>query len=115
MKSENIQRSQNPEEKEFNIKKIIYLLLRQWRWFALFGVFGLFAGFVYTKFTKPKYSVYTSILIPQETDGLGIENMFKGFIDKPKNNVYNQIELVRSYSNISQTLMNLNSGITEFH
>lgn len=99
---------QNPEEKGFDIKKIIYLLLRQWKWFALFGAFGLIGAYGYTKLTVPKYSVYTSILIPQETDGLGIENMFKGFVDKPKNNIYNQIELISSYSNINQTLVNLN-------
>jgi capsular exopolysaccharide synthesis family protein len=108
MKSDYIQTLQNPEEKEFDIKKIIFLLLRQWKWFALFSALGLIAAFGYTKLTNPKYSVYTSILIPQETDGLGIGNMFKGFIDKPQNNVYNQIELISSYSNISQTLINLN-------
>jgi capsular exopolysaccharide synthesis family protein len=108
MKSDYIQTLQNQEEKEFDIKKIIFLLLRQWKWFVLFGALGLIAAYGYNKLTNPKYSVYTSILIPQETDGLGIGNMFKGFIDKPQNNVYNQVVLISSYSNISQTLINLN-------
>jgi tyrosine-protein kinase Etk/Wzc len=108
MKSDYNPPIQNSEKKEFDIKKLMFLLIRQWKWFVLVGALGLISAYGYTKLTKPFYSVYTSILIPEKTDGLGIESMFKGVFDKPQNNVYNQIEIVRSYSNISRTLINLN-------
>ena len=109
MKSENIQSLQKPEEKEIDIKKIIYLLLRQWHWFALFGVLGLILAFGYTKFTKTYYSTYTSILIPPEkTNGIDMQSLFQGSMGNTQNNTFNQIEIIKSFSNIKQTLINLN-------
>jgi tyrosine-protein kinase Etk/Wzc len=109
MKSESIQYMKNPEENEFDIKKIIYLLLRQWYWFLLLGVLGLIIAFGYTKFTKTYYSVYTSILIPPEkSNGIDVQSLFQGSMGNTQNNTFNQIEIIKSYSNVNQTLINLN-------
>ncbi len=109
MKSDYPQAMQKKEQKEIDIKKIIYLLLRQWHWFALLGVLGLIIAFGYIKFTKTYYSVYTSILIPPEKSaGIDLQSMFQGSMGNTQNNLYNQIEIIKSYSNVSQTLKNLN-------
>lgn len=108
MKSDYIQTAQIPEDKEIDIKRIIYLLLRQWHWFALFGVIGIIGSYSFTRVTLPKYSVYTSILIPEKSNGIDMQSLFQGAFDKPQNNIYNQIELITSYSNISKALVNLN-------
>jgi tyrosine-protein kinase Etk/Wzc len=108
MKTENMYSAQKPEEKEIDIKKIIYLLLRQWHWFAIFGVLGVIAAYGYTKITKTKYSVYSSILIPPKSNGMDMQSLFQGGFDSPQNNIFNQMELIKSYSNISQALVNLN-------
>lgn len=97
-----------PREDILTIKKIIQLVLRQWYWFALFGGIGLTAGFVYSKFTTPKYLVSTNILIPEKSQGVDFKNMFDHSFNQPKDNIYNQIEIIKSYENISQTLLNLN-------
>ena len=108
MSPDYIQTLQNTEGNEFDFKKILFLLLRQWKWFALFGGLGLIFAYGYTKITKPNYSVYTSILIPEKSNGMDMQSIFQGSFDKPQNNIYNQIEIIKSYSNISQTLQNLN-------
>ena len=96
------------QEDEFDIKKIIYLMRRQWHWLALFGALGLILAFVYTKITKPKYQISTSVLVPEKSDALNMKSIFQGVVDLPKNNIYNQLEIINSYYNINQALLNLN-------
>jgi len=96
------------QEEEFDIKKIIYLMRRQWHWLALFGALGLVLAFVYTKITKPKYQISTSVLVPEKSDALNMKSIFQGIVDLPKNNIYNQLEIINSYYNINQALINLN-------
>ena len=103
-----IQNKSPREEEEIDIKKIIYLILRQWHWFALFGAVGLMGAYGYTKFIKTKYVVNTSVLIPEKSNGFDMQSMFQGAFNQTNTNVFNQIEIIQSYSNISQTLLNLN-------
>lgn len=98
----------NKEEEKFNFKKVIFLLRRQWKWAILFGAIGVIGAFGYTKFAKPSYIVSSSILIPEKSNGLNMTDMFKGYIEMPKNNIYNQIEIIKSYITISQAITNLN-------
>jgi capsular exopolysaccharide synthesis family protein len=53
--------------------------------------------------------VTASILVPEKSSGLGIDmnKMFQGMADAPKNNIYNQIEIITSYYPINQTLQNM--------
>lgn len=100
----------NNQEEEFDVKKIIFILRRQWHWLALFGALGLIGAYGYHKLTIPKYLVNTTVLVPEKSNGLGVnmKDMFQGAIDVPQNNIYNQIEIINSYYNINQALINLN-------
>ncbi len=95
------------QEANFDVRKFIYLLKRQWYWFALFGSLGVIFAFGYNKFTKPSYVVSTSILIPEKSNGINLNDIFKGIGEAPKKNIYNQIEILKSYYTINQTLLNL--------
>jgi len=96
------------EEDNFDFKKIIYLILRKWYWFVLFGFLGLIGAFGYNKFTIPQYSVSTSILIPESSKGTDMLSMFQGGFDSPKSIISDQIEILKSYYTVRQTLVNLN-------
>lgn len=98
----------NQQEEEIDIKKILYVLLRQWHWFILFGALGFGAAFAFTQITKSKYEISTSILVPEKTTGFNMKDLFEGAFDAPKNNLYNQIEIIKSYQTISKTLSTLN-------
>ena len=37
------------QEEEFDVKKIIFLMRRQWHWLALFGILGIVLAYGYTK------------------------------------------------------------------
>jgi len=96
------------QEDEFDVKKIIYLLRRQWHWLAIFGALGIILAYGYIKITKPNYQISTSVLVPEKSDALNMKSIFQGVIDIPKNNIYNQVEIIKSYYNINQALINLN-------
>jgi len=96
------------QEEGPDFKRIVYLLLRQWKWLALFGVLGLISAFVYTKLNNPTYEASTSILVPEESKGLDLKDLFQSSTGITSNKIYNQIELIKSYYNINKTLSNLN-------
>lgn len=97
---------EKPEE-SVDFKKIFYLLLRQWQWFLLFGVLGFTSAYAYNKLTKPRYTVSASILVPEKSTGMDMKNVFEKVLDQQSNNIYNQIEILKSYYPINQTLVNL--------
>ena len=106
--TENFNEIQKQEE-EFDIKKIIFLFLRKWYWFAFFGILGLIAAYGYNKLTVQQYSVYSSVLIPESSKGTDMMSLFEGdFNLQPKNNISDQIEIIKSYYTVRQTLLNLN-------
>lgn len=108
MLNSNIEIVNQDIEERIDYKKIIFLLRRQWRWLIFFCILGVFGALGYIKTKKPSYIVSTSILIPESSVGLDVQDLFKGSISKPKNNIYNQIEIIKSYYTIQKTLLNLN-------
>jgi len=96
------------QEEEIDIKKIIYLVLRQWYWFALFGALGLMCAFCYVKIKKPVYTVSATILVPEKSSGMDMKNLFEGAFDQTNTKILNQIQILKSYYNINQTLNKLN-------
>jgi capsular exopolysaccharide synthesis family protein len=105
--SDSLHQFENEEEK-IDFKKIIFLLRRQWKWVVLFGLLGIMGAYGYTKFNNIKYIVSTSILVPEKSNGLNMQELFQGALSVPKNNIYNQIEIIKSYYTINKTLSNLN-------
>ncbi len=98
-------------EEGFDFKSILFLLIRQWQWFLLFAAIGFAASYVYTKMTKSMYTVTASVLVPEKTNGLDMKGIFQGVgMDEPKNNIFNQIEIITSYPPINQTLLTLQWG-----
>jgi tyrosine-protein kinase Etk/Wzc len=104
---ENFKEENKPEE-TVDFKKIFYLLVRQWKWFFLFGILGFGVAYSYNKLTKPRYTVNASILVPEKSTGMDMKNVFEKVLDQQGNNIYNQIEILKSYYPINQTLVNLN-------
>lgn len=92
-----------------NIKKLFYSMLARWYWFLLFGMLGVAGGYVYTKLTKPTFSVSNSILIPQESKGLDMKDLFSGDLGMGQNTtqINNQIEIIKSSFTIKKTLLRL--------
>ena len=97
------------EEEGIITKKTIYQLLRHWPWFLLFGVLGLGGAYAFSRLTKPTFSVSSSILIPQESNGIDMKDLFNSnMVDQHNTQIYNQIEILKSSFTIKKTLVKLN-------
>lgn len=96
-------------EELFDLTKIMSLFIRMWYWFLLFGILGLSAAYTYMTYKGKTYTVSTSILIPENSGSTDMRRMIQGpNLEQPKNNIFNQIEFINSYSNINNTILNLN-------
>ena len=96
------------QEKAINFKKIFFLLLGHWPWFILFGILGLGCSYAYTRYTKPMYSVSSSLLIPEESKGFDMKQLFDVGMEQNYTNINNQIEILKSSFTVKKTLLELN-------
>ncbi len=58
-------------DKNFDIKKVIKLYLKQWKWFALSCAICVGLAFFHLRYTAPKYNAYAKIML---VDDSGISN-----------------------------------------
>lgn len=107
MKFENNNESIKQEE-SINIKKIIYQMLGQWPLFLIFGILGLGGATAYTHLTKPTYKVTGSLLIPQDSKGFDMKELFDVDMEQNFTKINNQIEILKSSFTIKKTLRSLN-------
>jgi len=105
------------EEKEntINLKEELFKYLSQWRWFVLSVFLTLICAVLYLKFTAKSYNVSTKILIKDEksndiaTQLSAFSEM--GLLGNSKNNIENEVEILKSRTLISTTLDSLNLNI----
>lgn len=105
------------EEKEntINLKEELFKYLSQWRWFVLSVFLTLICAVLYLKFTAKSYSVSAKVLIKDEksndiaTQLSAFSEM--GLLGNSKNNIENEVEILKSRTLISTTLDSLNLNI----
>lgn len=96
-------------EEPMDVKKVVQMFLRKWYWFLLCGFLGFAGAYFYNKMTVQQYSVNTTILIPDKAGTMDMKDLFAGaLLNQPKNNIYDQIEIINSYFTIHHTLSDLN-------
>ena len=96
---------QQPEES--NYRHILFMLLRKWYWFVLCGLIGLLIAYFSNQFKQSAYSASSSIVIPSQGSGVDLRGLFSGYSYQSYSDIYNQMEILRSYSLNRQTLENL--------
>jgi len=105
------------EEKEnvINIKQELYKYLTHWRWFVLSIFLSLTLAFIYLKLTPKSYSISTKVLIKDEKSN-DLANQLSAFsemslLGNSKNNIENEIEILKSRTLIFNTLDSLGLNI----
>ena len=105
------------EEKEntINLKEELFKYLAHWRWFILSMIIAVILAFVYLKITPKSYSVATKILIKDEKSN-DLANQLSAFsemsmLGNAKNNIENEVEILKSRTLIYNTLDSLNLNI----
>lgn len=98
-----------------NLKEELFKYLVHWRWFVLSVFLSLIAAFLYLKFTPKSYSIATKILIKDEKSS-DLANQLSAFsemslLGNSKNNIENEVEILKSRTLIYNTLDSLNLNI----
>jgi capsular exopolysaccharide synthesis family protein len=93
---------------QINVRKILMMMARNW-YFYLFGLALAIAGaYFYMKYKIPEYEVKTTVLIGEEENGEGAEDLLRGFALRPGiQNLDNQAVIVKSYSLLRKTVEDL--------
>tara|TARA_E500000331_G_scaffold358600_1_gene427241 strand:- start:4931 stop:7339 length:2409 start_codon:yes stop_codon:yes gene_type:complete len=105
-----------PQEETIDLKAILLKYAHYWYYFIISVLFCLFIAFLYNRYSKPIYSVSSTLLIRDDRNSqLGAENLLEGLeIFSGKTNLKNEIALLNSYSITKQVVEDLNFGISYF-
>ncbi|MDE5417546.1 polysaccharide biosynthesis tyrosine autokinase [Labilibaculum sp. DW002] len=101
-------------EEGTNVKEFIFRLLSKWHWFVLFGFLGLSGGYLISKYTQPTYKMTSTVLVHEESAGMGMDQLFEGFDMGSKTNIENHILMLKSYTLNRQALENMDRTISWF-
>jgi len=102
----------NDQETSIDIRGIFMCLLAKWYWFVICGFIGVAVAFFITKSNSVRYKVNSTLLVQEETRGIGMEALFDGMDFGVKTKIQNHIGVIKSYNLISQTLKNLNWSVS---
>jgi tyrosine-protein kinase Etk/Wzc len=107
--------SEDDQNEDFNIRETLEKYLSQWQWFALGAFLCLALAYVYLRYATPQYQASTTILVKDEKKG-GMLSELSAFSDMGlgnalKNNVDNEIEILKSRSLVENTVKNLKLNV----
>lgn len=106
------------EVEDVNLRERIDKYLVYWRWFLLSVIVCLIGAFLYLRYVTPNYGASTSILVKDEKKG-GMLSELSAFADlglggSMKNNVDNEVEILKSRTLVESTIKKLNLNIQLF-
>jgi len=106
------------KEEEIDIKKYLFKILRNWYWFVLSIFISLVAGYLITKYSTPKYRASTTMLVASDGAKNEIAQMISqlGLFKKKmqKNEVENEIPVLKSYTLARKVVEELNFNVTYY-
>jgi capsular exopolysaccharide synthesis family protein len=110
--------SDESHKEDFNIRVALDRYLYFWKWFVL-SIFVCFSvAFLYIRYTRPEYQASTTILVKDDKKG-GMLSELSAFSDLGlgnglKNNVDNEIEILKSRTLVESTVKRLHLNISMF-
>lgn len=110
--------SNENHNREFQLRNFIDHYLVHWKWFVI-GLFtSLTIAYIYLRYTTPQFKATATILVKDEKKG-GMLSELSAFADMGiesglKNNVDNEIEILKSRTLIENTVKKLHLNISMF-
>jgi tyrosine-protein kinase Etk/Wzc len=110
--------SNENHNREFQLRNFIDHYLVHWKWFLLGAFVCLTIAFVYLRYTTPQFKATATILVKDEKKG-GMLSELSAFADMGiesglKNNVDNEIEILKSRTLIENTVKKLDLNTSMF-
>ena len=103
------------EENSINLREELEKYLYYWKWFLLSIIISLTMAFLYLRYTHPFYNASINVLIKnsEEKNGLIGFNDLNSVMDGGSN-IKNEIELIKSRTNLLKVIENLNLDVVYF-
>ena len=111
-----MQEKQGSQEETIDIKALILKYSQYWYYFVASILFFGCIAFLNNRYTTPKYSVSTTLLIRDDNNTqLGAENLLEGLeLFSGKKNLKNEIVILSSYSLFEKVIEELNLGVSYY-
>ncbi|RBN49489.1 GumC family protein [Flavobacterium psychrolimnae] len=101
-------------EQDFQIRAIFDQYASHWKWFVLGACISFSIAYLYLRYTIPQYRASTTILMKDEKKG-GLSSELAAFADMGigggKNNIDNEIEILKSRTLIENTVRKMNLNV----
>ena len=100
-------------DKKEDIKNVISIYLKNWKWFVLCGLIALIIAYVNIRYTTPEYAVKSQIQIVQEKNAGNEMSVFQDLdlFGGSSKQVEDEIEILGSRSNFIQVVKELGANV----
>lgn len=106
----------DPEDFEINLKDIFNKLIDKWSWFLISIFICLLIAFVYGKYTPPNYQIKAKLIVNDDQKGDGMAKQAGGLMDLggilgAKNSVDNEVEILKTRFLMDQVVREMQLNI----
>ena len=102
------------EEDTLDLKKLFFKYLRFWPYILISAFIGLVAAYIITKLSKPIYRIEATVLISDDKPTLGADLFDGGGMLSNKNNIENEIGILRSFSLAEEAINSLEMNVSYY-
>lgn len=103
-----------PHEDDIELKVILFNYLKYWPFIAICTVVCVLAAFLFNKYATPVYMVQSSVIVTEEPQALGSEIFDAVGMMPIKNNVENEIGILKSYTLAEEAIKELGLDVFYF-
>ena len=98
---------------DVKLKEVLKVYTKHWKWFVLTVTMAVVLGVIYIRYSTPQYLTEAKIQIVEDGSSPGLE-LFKDLdvFGTSKNNVLDEIEILKSRSNFIEVVKNLKLNIS---
>ena len=107
---------QNTEkDQSIDLKEELFKYLEYWRWFIIAPIFTIIIAFIYLRYAEKKYNVESTIIVKDDKNG-SLTDQISAFSElglfNSKNNIENEIEVLKSRTLTEKTVDSLDLNIS---
>lgn len=102
------------KEDEIDLKVLLFNYLQYWPLILAFMVAGIIGAYLFNRYSTPIYNIQSSVLVKDEQPSLGMDLFESAGFGQGKNNIENEIGILKSYSLSEEAVNELNLNVQYF-
>ncbi len=102
------------QNSHWDYRLVVKLIFRYWYLFVISFLVFITLGNLYLKYVKPLYNVKTTILIKDKKNKQIIDDILSEYKLETDRNIYNEMEILKSYKLIGTTVKSLDWGVSYY-